>query len=151
MTDLISGCIRDWGVDIYRNDRNTIPVPFWKQADAPDRQGITEIRQIEGMYAFFDGLLTRFPKLTIDNANWRGTGPDLEMMKRSLGSLTRSELTSGGLQHPIADQAHTLELSLWIPLNSNLLHAVDPYDFRSTMTTGIGIGMNLVFSVRSRR
>jgi alpha-galactosidase len=144
MTDLIAGCIRNWGVDIYRNDRNTIPVPFWKQADAPDRQGITEIRQIEGLYAFFDGLLDRFPKLTIDNANWRGTGPDLEMMQRSLGSLTRSELTCGGLPHPIADQAQTLELSLWIPLDSNLLHAVDPYNFRSMMTTGIGIGMNLL-------
>ena len=144
MTDLIAGCIRDWGVDIYRNDRNTCPLPFWKQADTPDRQGITEIRQIEGMYAFFDRLLERFPKLTIDNANWRGTGPDLEMMQRSLGSLTRSELTSGGLAHPIPDQAHTLELSLWIPLDSNLLHAVDAYNFRSTMTTGVGIGLNLL-------
>jgi alpha-galactosidase len=143
MTDLIAGYIRDWGIDIYRNDRNTCPLPFWREADAPDRQGITEIRQIEGMYAFFDALLERFPKLTIDNANWRGTGPDLEMMKRSLGCLTRSELTSSGLPYPVSDQAHTTELSLWIPLDSNLLHMPDPYNFRSTMTTGVGIGMNL--------
>lgn len=143
MTDLITNYIRDWQVDIYRNDRNTCPLPFWRTADTEDRQGITEIRQIEGLYAFFDALLERFPKLTIDNANWRGTGPDLEMMKRSLGSLTRSELTSSGLPFPISDQAQTTELSLWIPLDSNLLHMADPYNFRSTMTTGIGIGMNL--------
>jgi len=143
MTDLISGYIRDWEIDIYRNDRNTCPLPFWREADAPDRQGIAEIRQIEGMYAFFDALLDRFPKLTIDNANWRGTGPDLEMMRRSVGSLTRSELTSSGLPYPTSDQAHTTELSLWIPLDSNLLHMPDPYNFRSTMTTGVGIGMNL--------
>ena len=143
MTDLIAGRIRDWEIDIYRHDRNTCPLPFWRQADAPDRQGMTEIRQIEGLYAFFDALLERFPKLTIDNANWRGTGPDLEMMKRSLGSLTRSELTCGGLPFPTSDQAQTTELSLWIPLESNLLHMPDPYNFRSTMTTGIGIGMNL--------
>jgi len=41
-----------------------VSLPFWREADAPDRQGITEIRQIEGMYAFFDALLERFPKLT---------------------------------------------------------------------------------------
>jgi len=55
----------DWGVDIFRNDRNTNPLPFWKYADGPDRQGITEIRQIEGFYQLWDGLLERFPKLEI--------------------------------------------------------------------------------------
>lgn len=144
MTDLIAGRIRDWEIDIYRNDRNTCPLPFWRQADAPDRQGITEIRQIEGFYAFFDALQKRFPKLVVDNANWRGTGPDLEMMKRSVGCLTRSELTSSGLPYAASDQAQTTELSLWIPLDANLLHMPDPYNFRSTMTTGVGIGMNLL-------
>ncbi len=144
MTELMSKSIRDWGVDIFRFDRNTVAVPFWEQNDTPDRQGITEIRQIEGMYTFFDTLFERFPKLTVDNANWRGTGPDLEMMKRSLGSLTRTELTSTGLPYPISDQVHTQELSLWIPLDSNLLHVVDPYNFRSTATTGVGICMNLL-------
>jgi alpha-galactosidase len=143
MTNLLSARIRDWGVDIYRNDRNTNPLPFWQYADAPDRQGITEIQQIEGLYALWDGLLERFPKLEIDNANWRVTGPDLEVMKRSIGSLTRSELTSGGIPHSIADQAQTAELSLWIPLDANLLHAMDAYSFRSTATTGVGIGLDL--------
>jgi alpha-galactosidase len=90
-----------------------------------------------------DNLLNEFPALEIDNANWRVTGPDIEMMSRTLGSLTRSELTSGGLPHPIQDQAQTQELSLWIPLSANLLHGVDPYNFRSTATTGVGIGLDL--------
>src|SRR5581483_7323833 len=111
MTDMLAKHISDWGVDIFRNDRNTNPLPFWNYADGPDRQGLTEIRQIEGFYQLWDGLLERFPKLEIDNANWRVTGPDLEVMKRSIGSLTRSEVTSGGLPHPIADQAQTAELS----------------------------------------
>ena len=91
----------------------------------------------------WDGLLQRFPKLEIDNANWRVTGPDLEVMKRSIGSLTRSEVTSGGLPHPIADQAQTAELSLWIPVDANILNAADSYDFRSTATTGVAIGLDL--------
>jgi alpha-galactosidase len=35
------------------------------------------------------------------------------------------------------------ELSLWIPLHATLLHAVSPYDFRSTATTGVAIGLDL--------
>jgi alpha-galactosidase len=143
MTDLLSDCIRDWDVDIFRNDRNTNPLPFWQVADTPDRQGMTEIRQIEGFYALWDELLKRFPKLEIDNANWRVTGPDLEVMKRSIGSLTRSELTSGGISNSVADQAETAELSLWIPLDANILNAASTYDFRSTATTGVAIGLNL--------
>lgn len=143
MTNLLSDRIRDWGVDIYRNDRNTNPLPFWQHEDAPDRQGITEIRQIEGFYALWDGLLKRFPKLEIDNANWRVTGPDIEVMKRSIGSLTRSELTNGGIPDSIADQAQTAELSLWVPFDANILNAMRPYDFRSTATAGVAIGLDL--------
>ena len=143
MTDMLASRISEWGVDIFRNDRNTNPLPFWQTADSPDRQGITEIRQIEGFYRMWDGLLARFPNLEIDNANWRVTGPDLEVMKRSIGSLTRSEITSGGLPHPIADQAQTAELSLWIPLDANILNEAGPYDFRSTATTGVALGLDL--------
>jgi hypothetical protein len=51
MTDLLASRIQDWQVDIFRMDRNTNPLPFRRDADTPDRQGLTEIRQIEGLYA----------------------------------------------------------------------------------------------------
>jgi len=143
MADLLAKRISDWGIDIFRLDRNTNPVPFWQAADTPDRQGITEIRQIEGFYALWDGLLTRFPKLKIDNANWRVSGPDLEMMKRSVGSLTRTEIAGPGIPYPVPEQMGIQELSLWIPLHATLLHATSPYDFRSTATTGVAIGLDL--------
>jgi alpha-galactosidase len=143
MTDLLASRIRDWQVDIFRMDRNTNPLPFWRYADAPDRQGITEIRQIEGLYAMWDGLLQRFPRLVIDNANWRETGPDIEAMQRTLGSLTRSEVTNGGVPYPAVDQAHTAELNMWIPFDANILNGADPYNFRSTATTGVAIGLDL--------
>ena len=143
MTNLMANRIQDWQVDIFRMDHNTNPVPFWRNADTPDRQGITEIRQIEGLYAMWDGLLQRFPHLVIDNANWRETGPDIEAMRRTLGSLTRSEVTNGGVPHPAADQAHTAELSMWVPFDANILNGADPYNFRSTATTGVAIGLDL--------
>jgi alpha-galactosidase len=143
MTDLMASRIQDWQVDIFRMDRNTNPLPFWRNADTPDRQGIMEIRQIEGLYAMWDGLLQRFPHLVIDNANWRETGPDIDAMRRTLGSLTRSEVTNGGVPKPIADQAHTAELSMWVPFDANILNGADPYNFRSTATTGVAIGLDL--------
>lgn len=143
MTNLMASRIRDWQVDIFRMDRNTNPLPFWRNADTPDRQGMTEIRQIEGLYAMWDGLLQRFPHLLIDNANWRETGPDIEAMHRTVGSLSRSEVTAAGVAHPIADQAHTAELSMWVPFHAQILNAVDPYNFRSTATTGVAIGLDL--------
>ena len=143
MTELLSDRIRKWHIDIFRLDRNICPAPYWQAADEPERRGITEIRQIDGLYSTLDSLLKEFPTLEIDNANWRVTGPDLEMMRRTIGSLTRSELTSSGLPHPIQDQAQTQVLSSWIPLSANLLHGTDPYNFRSTATTGVGIGLDL--------
>jgi alpha-galactosidase len=143
ITDLLSHHIDEWGIDIYRNDNNLCPLPFWRVADPPDRQGITENHDIEGLYAVWDGLLERHPKLEIDNANWRITGPDIEALKRTIGSLTRSEICGFGLPHPMPDQVQSAELSLWVPLNANLLHDLTPYSFRSTATTGVGIGLDL--------
>jgi alpha-galactosidase len=143
ITDVLSRRIDEWGIDIYRQDNNICPLAYWQAADAPDRRGITENHDIEGLYAMWDELLHRHPQLEIDNANWRVMGPDIEAMKRSLGCLTRSESTSGGLPHPESDQAQTEELSLWIPLSANLLHGLTPYSFLSTATTGIGVGLDL--------
>ena len=143
MTGMLSQHIEDWGIDTYRNDNNQNPLPFWRAADAPDREGITENHDIEGFYAFWDSLLQKHPKLTIDNANWRITGQDIEVTRRSIGSLTRTEL-DGYEYFPEVNQVQTMELSLWVPLHSSLLNAVDPYRVRSVATTGAGIGLNLL-------
>lgn len=143
MRKLLSARIREWGVNIYRNDSNICPLPFWKSADRSDRQGITEIRDVEGLYKLWSGLLKDNPGLMIDNANWRITGPDIEVMKRSIGSLTRSEVDDSGIPYPVFDQAQTAELSLWVPLDATIVHGLDPYIFRSAATTGTCIGLDL--------
>ena len=143
MTESLSGKISDWGIDIYRQDSNICPVLFWQTADEPDRQGITEIRWVEGLYSLWDGLLRAHPKLVIDNANWRITGPDIEVMSRSVGSLTRSETECGGIPHPTATQVQTAELSLWVPIGAGTVNGFDPYTFRSAATGGVGAGLDL--------
>jgi hypothetical protein len=37
------------GIDIYRQDFNMDPLPHWRAKDAPDRQGITEMRHVTGL------------------------------------------------------------------------------------------------------
>lgn len=51
VTDFISKKIDEFGLGCYRRDFNMDPLGYWQAADAPDRQGMAEIRHIEGLYA----------------------------------------------------------------------------------------------------
>jgi len=59
--------IREQGIDYYRHDFNVEPLIFWRANDAPDRQGVTEIKYVTGFLAFYDELLRRNPAMLIDN------------------------------------------------------------------------------------
>ena len=56
MTDLLVRQIADYNIHTYRNDFNMEPLPFWRHNDPPDRQGISEIRYVEGLYAMWDEM-----------------------------------------------------------------------------------------------
>lgn len=64
-------------------------------------------------------------------------------MRRSLGSLTRSETECGGIPHPAATQVQTAELNLWVPIGMGAVNGFDPYIFRSAATNGVGTGLDL--------
>ncbi len=153
LTDLLSRRISEWGVDIFRNDFNIDPLRFWQAADSPDRQGMTEIRYIEGLYALWDELLQRHPGLVIDNCASGGRRIDLEMLSRSI-PLWRSDTPVGGKAMPVWDQVQTAGLSLFVPLHASGLWGFDPYTRRSVATTGASISLNTMtegFSTRQAR
>lgn len=79
----VSRNIEESGVDIYRQDFNMNPLPAWQGNDAPDRQGVSEIKHINGLYAFWDALHERFPGLQFENCASGGTRMDIEMMSRA--------------------------------------------------------------------
>src|SRR5262249_57401097 len=56
VVDHVDGLLTDNRIDIYRQDFNIDPLLFWRTNDAPDRQGITEIRHVEGYLALWDEL-----------------------------------------------------------------------------------------------
>ncbi len=116
LTEFISNFIRDVGIDCYRQDFNFDPLPYWRAADAPDRQGMAEIRYVEGQYLFWDELLRRHPGLLIDNCSSGGRRIDLETISRSI-PLWRSDYQCNPGFDPAGCQTQTHGLSYWIPLH----------------------------------
>jgi len=134
----ISAVIQNNNVRCYRQDFNIEPLEHWRRNDAPDRQGMTEIRYIEGLYAFWDALLARHPGLLIDNCASGGRRIDLETTSRSI-PLWRSDWQCSPGFEPIGTQQHLLGLSYWVPMSTAGTFALpeDTYDFRSALSTGI--------------
>jgi alpha-galactosidase len=141
LTDYLSKCIEDWGIDIYRNDFNIDPLRFWQAADAPDRQGMAEIRYIEGLYVMWDELLRRRPGLAIDNCASGGRRIDLETCSRSV-PLWRSDTQCCGKPMPVWDQVQSAGLNLYVPLASGGVWDFDPYIYRSIAMTGMNLCMD---------
>ncbi len=133
LADFVCDKVKEFGLGCYRQDFNMDPLPYWRAADAPDRQCITEIRHIEGLYAFWDELLARNPDLIIDNCASGGRRIDLE----TLGRATPFWRTDGP-RDAIAHQCHSYGLLPWVPLSATSQdRAGDDYEFRSSMCSGL--------------
>ncbi|MHB9006191.1 MAG: alpha-galactosidase [Limisphaerales bacterium] len=128
LVDHISRTLTEQGIDLYRQDYNIDPLAFWREADAGDRQGITENHYVTGYLAYWDELLRRHPGLVIDSCASGGHRNDLETMRRSLPFL-RSDF----IQNAVGNQCHTYGLSFWLPYHGTGASLVGRYDLRSAM------------------
>ncbi|MBI3911148.1 MAG: alpha-galactosidase [Armatimonadetes bacterium] len=128
LTDHVSRLITEQGIDLYRQDFNMDPLPYWRAADAQDRQGITESRYVAGYLAYWDELRRRFPHMLIDTCAGGGHRNDLETLRRAV-PLLRSDY----IFEPIGQQCHTYGLSFWVPFQGTGVIATDAYAFRSIM------------------
>jgi alpha-galactosidase len=135
LTDYIDKQVTAARLDWIRWDFNIEPLNYWKQNDTPDRQGMTEIRHIEALYAMWDDLMKRHPGLLIDVCASGGRRIDIETMKRGL-PLWHSDLQCSG-PHPAADQLQNGGLFPWAPMHGCGVFGYEPsYVFRSAMTAG---------------
>ena len=139
-TELIAGLIADQGLDCYRQDFNIDPLSFWQVNDTPDRIGISEIRYIEGLYAFLGELRLRFPNLLIDNCASGGRRLDFEMMRYSI-PLWGSDMQCFPDYVTERNQQQVHGLSYWLPQFAfgTQDHAGDTYHFRSTLAAGVNV------------
>ncbi len=147
LIDLLSTRIAELGVDIYRQDFNFDPLPYWQAADSPGRVGMAEIRYIEGLYALWDELRQRNPGLWIDNCASGGRRIDLETASRAL-PLWPSDFHDVvgflyGLDLHVGDQCINAGLARWLPLFGGGVWNFTPYGTRSEIIGGFMFGYHL--------
>ena len=82
VTETASEHVRRCKLDIFRQDFNMNTLPLWQANDAPDRQGVTEIKHIMGLWKFWDTLRARFPHLVVENCASGGRRLDFEAVSR---------------------------------------------------------------------
>lgn len=128
LTERIDGLLKSEGIDLYRQDFNMDPLAYWRANDAPDRQGITEIRHVEGYLAYWDELLRRHPGMLIDTCASGGRRNDIETLRRAV-PLLRSDY----IMEPVANQCHTYGMSFWIPYQGTGTSRTSEYEIRSVL------------------
>jgi len=143
LTDHVDKLLTEQGIDLYRQDFNMDPLPYWRANDQPDRQGITEIRHIEGYLAYWDELRRRHPGLLIDSCASGGRRNDLETLRRAV-PLLRSDYQSmdGNPAYALGNQGHTYGLSSWIPYYGQGVYFTDRdyvYSVRSLLSPAFGM------------
>jgi len=145
LTDWLCDRIKEWGIDIYREDGSDLP----PEEGPEDRRGIAEMHHVEGMYTFYSELIRRNPGLRIDNCCGGGNRIDVETMKRCY-FLHRSDLNDWPRWQnaaerpfmPTANQNLIGGLSLYVPIHAGPTWQMHPYAFRSNMTGGGAIAVD---------
>ena len=112
LTEHVDRLLNEQGIDLYRQDFNMDPLGYWRGADSPDRQGISEIKHVTGYLAYWDELRRRHPKMLIDSCASGGRRNDLETMRRAV-PLWRSDYAFEAIGH----QCMMYGLSLWLPFH----------------------------------
>jgi alpha-galactosidase len=151
LTEHVDQLLSEQGIDLYRQDFNMDPLELWRKNDAPDRQGITEIKHVTGYLAYWDELRRRHPNLLIDSCASGGRRNDLETMRRAV-PLWRSDYAYEATGH----QCMTYGLSLWLPFQGTGTVAtrnapyygsgptpVEAYAFWSNTGPSLGCGFDM--------
>jgi alpha-galactosidase len=134
---IVAGYMRLPGFGVYRQDFNAEPFDYWRDNDAPDRQGITEIKYIEGLYEYWDMLAKAWPDSFREGCSSGGRRIDLETIMR----FHASQKTDYWFD-PEVDQASLWGLSQYLPNSVVVAHLrdMDDYTFHSTLPSSICLG-----------
>lgn len=132
LVEHMDSLIKSQGIDLYRQDYNIGPISFWRNSDAEDRQGITEIKYVTGYLNYWDELRRRNPNMLIDSCASGGHRNDLETMRRAV-PLLRSDY----IFEPVGQQGHTYGFAFWLPFFGTGTKALDTYTIRSCMGSAI--------------
>jgi alpha-galactosidase len=125
------------GFRVYRQDFNMDPRPYWIFNDAPDRQGVTEMKYVAGLYAYWDRLARAWPDSLREECASGGHRIDLETIQR----LHIAQKTDYWFRDDV-DQAALWGVSQYLPNNCIVAHLnrLDEYSFHSTMASSLCLG-----------
>lgn len=133
----IDKLLTEQGIHLYRQDFNIDPLGYWRANDADDRQGITEMKHVEGYLAYWDELKRRHNDMLIDSCASGGRRNDLETLRRAVPML-RSDYVF----QPVAGQCRTYGLSFWMPYNGDAFMTIDKYMIRSNLAPEFEMGID---------
>ena len=140
LKDTLISFIRDNGIDVYRQDFNFEPLPYWQANDEPGRKGILEMKYVAGLYDLWDSLRAAFPGMLIDNCSSGGRRIDVETCRRSI-PLWRSDTgcapVSAERRGHTWSQNHILALTQYIPCHACAAWEPEAYLIRSAQSGGI--------------
>ena len=142
LIDHVQSILTHEGIHLYRQDFNFDPLPYWRANDAPDRQGITEIRHVEGYLRYWSELRRMNPGMIIDSCASGGRRNDLETLRLSV-PLHKTDYNYWDLP---AKQAMHYGLSWWMPYYGAPVlpeHSIDVYAFRSALALCTAIGFDM--------
>lgn len=136
---LLGGYVEKLDLSCYRQDFNKRAIrDYFKINDEENRQGITEIKHIMGMYEVWDYLLEKYPDLVIDNCASGGRRIDIETLKRSI-PFFRSDYQCAFNENPEVLQTHNANISCYLPYNGCTSKTKnDTYAIRSSYSSSWG-------------
>lgn len=135
--DIVKGFMALPGFRVYRQDFNMDPLDYWRHNDAPDRQGIREIKYIEGLYAYWDRIADTWPDSLREECASGGRRIDLETVMR----MHIHQDSDYWFDNDV-DQAQIWGLSQYLPNNVFVGHInrMDDYSFHSVMASSLCMG-----------
>jgi len=132
--NIVKGFMELPGFRFYRQDFNMDPLPYWRYNDPEDRQGVTEMKYVEGLYAYWDRIRGTWPDCIMEECASGGRRIDLETVKR----MHLHQESDYWFDNDV-DQCQIWSLSQYLPNNvfDTPLIRLDDYSFHSTMACSL--------------
>ncbi|MBE6631738.1 MAG: alpha-galactosidase [Ruminococcaceae bacterium] len=140
--DLVDSTIKEYGMDVYRQDFNTNNGPYWWAYDSYQsremgipRTGATENLACKGYINVWTALAEKNPGLVFDACAGGGRRLDLETLRFSFAH-TKSDWNV----EIISQQCQNFSAYSWyIFTGTGLMAPLDKYDTRTRLTLSIGV------------
>ena len=139
-------CIKHWHIDTFRTDSG-YNLAVIQANEEPGREGILEMKYVEGLYRLWDKLRESNPGLVIDNCCGGGTRLELELCSRSVSYWRTDSSVYYGygdrMRDSIMSQSINLSFNRFVPFTMNAAYDYDPYNVRSSFNSGANIYIDI--------